>query len=85
MPKTLWFKKIWNCKKNKKYKDKGKLYRTRRMKSFRINNSCNIRMKAYDLSGQDVSHYLRYSFIYNGIPGGFYLDEKKMKEDGYLV
>ena len=83
MPKTTWFKKLWDWKKNKKFKDKGNLYRTHRMKSFKIKKPCKVKIKAYDLNGQDISQYVCSSFVYNGVPGGFYLDTKKMREDGY--
>ena len=83
MPRTTWFKKLWDWKKNKKSKDKGNLYRTRRMKSFKIKKQCNVKIKAYDLNGKDISQYVRSSFVYNGVPGGFYLDTTKMREDGY--
>tara|TARA_Y100001933_G_C18626995_1_gene408743 strand:+ start:284 stop:541 length:258 start_codon:yes stop_codon:yes gene_type:complete len=80
MPKTSWFKKLWNWKKNKNKKKRSNLRRTRNMKPFKIDNS-SIKVKAYDLNGRDLSHYLRYSHVYNGIPGGFYLDTKQMNRD----
>ena len=83
MPKTTWFKNLWKWKKNKKSKDKGNLYRTHRMPSFKIKKNGNFKVKAYDLNGHDISQYVSSSFVYNGVPGGFYLDTKKMKKEGY--
>ena len=55
MPKTTWFKKLWKWKKSKKPKDHGKLYRTQRMKSFKIKKISKVSIKAYDLNGTDIS------------------------------
>ena len=48
MPKTSWFKHLWNWRKNKKSKDKGNMYRTQRMKSFKIKKISDVKVKAYD-------------------------------------
>lgn len=82
MPKTSWFKNLWNWKKNKNKnkKKQSNLRRTKKMKSFKIDKSC-IKVKAYDLNGNDLTSYLRHSHVYNGVPGGFYLDRRQMSRD----
>jgi hypothetical protein len=59
------------------------------MKSFKIKkyaevsrDDVKICVKCYDLSGKDMTRYLRHSFVYNGTPGGFYLDTDKMRREG---
>ena len=76
MPRISWFKKLWNRKSKVK-----KLERKKRMRSFKIKKiNCdtpNIKIRCYDYNGNDLTQYLRYSYRYNGIPGGFYLDTSK--------
>jgi hypothetical protein len=86
MPRTTWFKKLWD------WKFKGrKLERKKRMRSFKIekvnkNYQSNkgvkcvkgVKVRCYDYSGRDLTPYLKSSFTYNGIPGGFYLDTSKL-------
>jgi len=79
MPKLSWFKNLW--KKKKKNKDKGNLYRTHKMKSFKINKISDVKVKAYDSNGNDLTRYIRSSFVYDGVPGGFYLDTRQMNFD----
>ena len=80
MPKLSLFKNFW--KKKKKSKDKGNMYRTHKMKSFKINKITGVKVKAYDYNGDDLTKYIRSSFVYDGAPGGFYLDTKQMHFDG---
>tara|TARA_Y100001970_G_scaffold272323_1_gene368887 strand:- start:3506 stop:3766 length:261 start_codon:yes stop_codon:yes gene_type:complete len=81
MPKTSWFKHLWNWRKKKKSKDKGNMYRTQRMKSFKIKKISDVKVKAYDSNGNDLTRYIRSSFVYDGAPGGFYLDTRQMNFD----
>ena len=84
MPKTSWFKHLWKWKKNKNKVDiHRKMHRTKRMTSFKIKKNGKVSVKAYDLNGKDISHYVSSSYNYNGVPGGFYVDTKKMMSDGY--
>ena len=97
--KLIWYKfvgvskKMPSLKSIKKFftrkKDKGRLYRAKTMKPFKIKkyaevsrDDVKIYLKCYDLGGKDMTRYLNYSFVYNGIPGGFYLDTDKMRKDG---
>jgi hypothetical protein len=73
MPRNTWFKKLWDWK----FKGK-KLERKKRMRSFKMKkvkcNTSDIKIRCYDYSGRDLTPYLKSSFVFNGIPGGFYLD-----------
>ena len=73
MPRTTWFKKLWDWK----FKGK-KLERKKRMRSFKIEkincNTSKIKVRCYDNGGNDLTQYLRHSYTYKGVPGGFYLD-----------
>ena len=81
MPKTNWFKNLWKWKKNKNKKKKSNLPRTKRMKSFKINKISCVKIRAYDLNGKDLTPYLKSSYNYNGVPGGFYLDTNQINRD----
>ncbi len=76
MPKLSWFKKIWN--RNKKQKKK-KLYRTKRMESFKFIPTNNVSVRCTDSQGNDITHMLRHSYVYKGVPGGFYIDKEYNK------
>ena len=86
MPKTSWFKNLlkWKRSRSKESKNKNKkLPRTKRMQSFKIKNIDGLKIKAYDSQGRDISHCVKYSHIYNGIPGGFYLDANELNKTYY--
>tara|TARA_B100000795_G_C22579995_1_gene353413 strand:+ start:189 stop:413 length:225 start_codon:yes stop_codon:yes gene_type:complete len=74
MPKNSWFKHLWNWRKNKNNNKKKGLYRTRRMESFKFKKISNMSVKAYDSQGKDISHLIKHSFVYEGVPGGFYIE-----------
>tara|TARA_A100001011_G_C14163235_1_gene779186 strand:- start:74 stop:319 length:246 start_codon:yes stop_codon:yes gene_type:complete len=79
MPKTSWFKNLLNWKRSRTKETeskKKKLPRTKRMRSFKIKDISGLKINAYDSQGRDISHSVKYSHVYNGIPGGFYLDIK---------
>ena len=80
MPRKTWFKKLWNWK----FKGK-KLERKKRMISFKIDkvnknfkSNKGVKVRCYDYSGKDMTPYLKSSYNYNGVPGGFYLDTREM-------
>ena len=51
------------------------------MKSFKINKISGVKVKAYDSNGNDLTRYIRSSFVYDGVPGGFYIDTRQMNFD----
>jgi len=70
MPKFNWIRKLFNKEKKKK------LYRTHRMPSFKLKKVNRVNVKAYDLQGNDITSHVKHSYVYNGVPGGFYLDNQ---------
>ena len=79
MPRISWFKKLWDWK----FKER-KLKRKKRMRSFKIKkigSASDVRIRCYDYNGRDLTPYLKSSFVFNGIPGGFYLDTSEMRKD----
>ena len=73
MPRKIWFKKLWDWK----FKGK-KLERKKRMRSFKItkinHDTSKIKIRCFDYRGNDLTHQLKHSYVYDGVPGGFYLD-----------
>ena len=73
MPRNSWFKKLWRWKfgnrSENRYSTKT-LKRTKRFESFRR----SAKVTCLDSQGKDISHLVRHSFVYDGVPGGFYLD-----------
>ena len=45
------------------------------------NKISDVKVKAYDSNGNDLTRYIRSSFVYDGVPGGFYLDTRQMNFD----
>ena len=76
MPKTSWFKHLWNANKEKK-----PLKRIQRMKSFKSVKNKNVTVKYIDYQGNDLTRYVKSSYVYNGTPGGFYIDQEQMKNE----
>tara|TARA_B110000444_G_scaffold212811_1_gene209332 strand:+ start:166 stop:417 length:252 start_codon:yes stop_codon:yes gene_type:complete len=72
MPRNSWFKKLWRWKFGPRSSvPKKTLKRTNRFESFRrVNNGATC----FDSEGKDISHLVRHSFVYDGVPGGYYLD-----------
>jgi len=77
MPKKSWFKHLWKVKKEVK-----PLKRIQRMKSFKAVKNKNITVKYIDDQGKDMSRYVKSSYVYDGVPGGFYIDQEQMKMEG---
>ena len=82
MPKKNWFKNLWNWRKNKN-KEKNTMRRTSRMPSFKIKKVQGIKIKALDSQGRDITRFVKHSYVFDGNPGGFYLDTKEMTEQLY--
>ena len=79
MPRNSWFKKLWRWKfgnrSENRYSTKT-LKRTKRFESFRrVNNG--VKIKCVDSEGKDISHLVKHSFVFDGVPGGFYLDRRR--------
>ena len=76
MPRISWFKKLWRWKfgyRTSRTIPEKTLKRTKRFESFRrVNNG--VKVRCFDSHGKDISHLIKHSFVYNGVPGGFYLD-----------
>jgi len=67
-----WFKKLWR----KKEVQKKKLYRPKRMETFKFIPTNNVKVRCIDSQGKDITHLVRHSFVFNGVPGGFYVDRE---------
>lgn len=70
MPRTSWFKHLYNWRRKK-------LKKTKRMYSFKRVDKNNI-IKYVDKNGNDVTKYMKYSFKENGRIYGLYVDTEKM-------
>lgn len=70
MPRTSWFKHLYNWRRKK-------LKKTKRMYSFKKINENNT-IKYMDKYGNDVTNCIKYSFKENGRTYGLYVDTKKM-------
>lgn len=74
MPRNSWFKKLWRWKFGPRSSAPEKtLKRTKRFESFRR----SAKVICLDSQGKDISHLVRHSFVYDGVPGGFYLDRSR--------
>ena len=77
MPRNSWFKKLWRWKFGSRISPTNvpekTLKRTKRFESFRRVNS-GVIVRCFDSEGKDISHLVRHSFVYDGVPGGYYLD-----------
>ena len=50
------------------------LKRKKRMISFKKKNFNDIKIRYVDNYGNDLTKRVRSSYVYNGIPGGFYVN-----------
>ena len=76
MPRNSWFKKLWRWKFGDRTISpvpKKNLKRTKRFESFRRKDN-GVKIKCLDSNGKDISHLVKHSFVFDGVPGGFYLD-----------
>lgn len=73
MSSNSWFKKLWRWKFGDRTPTKS-LKRTKRFESFTRVKYGSVKIKCIDSNGKDISHLVKHSFVFDGVPGGFYLD-----------